>query len=104
LVAFSVWFITGVILYPGLCKSSLFAIVNYFSYKHSSSIVCDARTYGMRYAANRKDLVNSEVVIIGGGVASLTTAALLARSGKAEALREHAVAPLDSFTSPIVKS
>jgi ribulose 1,5-bisphosphate synthetase/thiazole synthase len=52
--------------------------------------------YNMGYAANREDSVNSEVVIIGGGVAGLTIAALLARSGKV-VLMEYAVAPLDSL-------
>jgi 2-polyprenyl-6-methoxyphenol hydroxylase-like FAD-dependent oxidoreductase len=42
----------------------------------------------MRYTAIRKGSVSSGMVIIGGGVAGLTTAALLARFGKAVTLFE----------------
>jgi ribulose 1,5-bisphosphate synthetase/thiazole synthase len=46
-------------------------------------VLCDART--LQYGARSKygGSLNSEVVIIGGGLSGLTAAALLVRAGKA---------------------
>jgi ribulose 1,5-bisphosphate synthetase/thiazole synthase len=55
--------------------------VNYFDYREPL-VLCDARIlqYGARSEYGR---LNSEVVVIGGGLSGLTAAALLGRAGKA---------------------